>query len=421
MSIKENISLALSSLWSNKMRALLTMLGIIIGIGSVITIFTIGNALNGYISAEMSAMGANNVTLYVTARASEVAGQAQFRTVTDEDMLTDDMLESVYTQFSDQIEAIGIAVSAGRGTATINDRYANFSLEGVTARESEISNLTMLSGRFLLDREIEDNKNVVVISDNFANNYGIAENPIGQQIMLEGSEGSPALFTVVGMYEYEQSDLMGMASTSNEQDTTTNAYIPYTTAAQLTGAGDGYESVTILTNGEDSSQLASDVVNYLNSRQYKNNEYFETASFAMESIIDSMQSMLNTLQLAIAAVAAISLMVGGIGVMNIMLVSITERTKEIGTRKALGATNFSIRLQFITESTIICILGGLIGIVFGVSLGMFASSLLDFPSTADFASIAIAVGFSFAIGVFFGYYPANKAAKLDPIEALRYE
>ncbi len=420
MSIKENILLALTSLWSNKMRALLTMLGIIIGIGSVITIFTIGNALNSYISAEMSGMGADNVTLYVSARSSDISGGQIFRQMTQEDMLTDDILEDLKNQFGERIEAFGISVSGGDGTASIGEDYANFTLSGVTADEANINNITMINGRFLLEREIEDEKNVVVISDNFATNYGIEENPIGTQIMLEGANAAPALFTVVGVYEYEQNAMM-MGSMSSDEDMTTSAYIPHTVAARLSGAGEGYSSVTIMTNGDDSTGLASEVTNYLNNRQYANNEYFETGSFAMESIIETMQSMLTTLQLAISAVAAISLLVGGIGVMNIMLVSITERTKEIGTRKALGATNFSIRLQFITESAIICILGGIIGIVFGVALGMFASSLLDFPSTPDFISIAIAVGFSFAIGVFFGYYPANKAAKLDPIEALRYE
>ncbi len=402
------------------MRALLTMLGIIIGIGSVITIFTIGNALNSYIAAEMSGMGANNVTLYITQRSTDISGGQMFRQMTEEDMLTDDILADIQNQFGERIEAIGISVSGGDGTASIGEDYANFTLSGVTAEEAIINNITILNGRFLLEREIEDGKHVVVISDNFATNYGIEDDPIGAQVMLEGGDATPALFTVVGVYEYEQNAMM-MGSLSSDEDMTTTAYIPHTVASQLTGAGDGYSSVTVMTNGDDSTGLSNEITAYLNSRQYANNEYFETSSFAMESIIDTMQSMLTTLQLAISAVAAISLLVGGIGVMNIMLVSITERTKEIGTRKALGATNFSIRLQFITESAIICILGGIIGIIFGVALGMFASGLLDFPSTPDFMSIGIAVGFSFAIGVFFGYYPANKAAKLDPIEALRYE
>ena len=142
---------------------------------------------------------------------------------------------------------------------------------------------------------------------------------------------------------------------------------------------------------------------------------------SMESVIESVDSMMRKLSIAISVIAAISLLVGGIGVMNIMLVSVTERTREIGTRKALGATNGDIREQFVVESIIICLVGGIIGILLGTLLGYVGSSLLDASSLPSVGSIALAVGFSLAVGVFFGYYPANKAAKLDPIEALRYE
>ena len=141
----------------------------------------------------------------------------------------------------------------------------------------------------------------------------------------------------------------------------------------------------------------------------------------MESMVETMSSMMSTISTAIAAIAAISLLVGGIGVMNIMLVSITERTREIGTRKALGATNGSIRFQFIVESVIICLVGGVLGIILGVSLGALGAHLLGYSASASIPVILVSVLFSASIGIFFGYYPANKAAKLDPIEALRYE
>jgi len=141
----------------------------------------------------------------------------------------------------------------------------------------------------------------------------------------------------------------------------------------------------------------------------------------MESMIETVDDMMDTLSIAISVIAAISLLVGGIGVMNIMLVSVTERTREIGTRKALGATNADIRMQFVVESAVICLVGGILGILLGAVLGYVGSSLLEAPAFPTIGSIALAVGFSLAVGIFFGYYPANKAAKMDPIEALRYE
>lgn len=157
------------------------------------------------------------------------------------------------------------------------------------------------------------------------------------------------------------------------------------------------------------------------NKYYKNNKNFQITSMSMESMLSTVDTMMGTLNIAIAVIAGISLLVGGIGVMNIMLVSVTERTREIGTRKAIGATNGDIRMQFVVESVIICVIGGIFGIILGTLLGYFGSSLLGVVALPSLPYVALAVGFSMAIGIFFGYYPANKAAKLDPIEALRYE
>ena len=154
---------------------------------------------------------------------------------------------------------------------------------------------------------------------------------------------------------------------------------------------------------------------------YTRNDSWTVSASSLASLLDSMTSMMNTVSLGISAIAALSLLVGGIGVMNIMMVSVTERTREIGTRKALGAPASAIRMQFITESVILCLIGGFIGIVLGLALGTVLSNVVGYAAKPSIAAILIAVGFSMAIGVFFGYYPANKAAKLDPIEALRYE
>ena len=208
---------------------------------------------------------------------------------------------------------------------------------------------------------------------------------------------------------------------ASDADITTDLFIPIQTEWKLTGTIEGYYYINVMTKqGTDSRALAQDFQDYFN-RFYTRNQDFQIMAISLDSVIDQYASMMGTVQVAIAVIAAISLLVGGIGVMNIMLVSVTERTREIGTRKALGAKNSAIRMQFIVESVIICLIGGIIGIIFGMLLGYAGASLLGFPAHPSVDAILIAVCFSMAIGVFFGYYPANKAAKLDPIEALRYE
>ena len=169
------------------------------------------------------------------------------------------------------------------------------------------------------------------------------------------------------------------------------------------------------------SELGTSIEEYLNSRYYSNNESYEISTMTMESVVESMTEMLSTISLAIAAIAGISLLVGGIGVMNIMLVSITERTREIGTRKALGADNNSIRIQFIMESVVLCMIGGVLGVLLGIGVAFAATRAMGYQISPSLYGIAASVGFSALIGIFFGYYPANRAAKMDPIEALRYE
>ena len=247
---------------------------------------------------------------------------------------------------------------------------------------------------------------------------GDSQKALSQKIQVE-IDGIYYQYYVVGVYKYESNNSF---SSSSDEDITTTAYIPILTGKAQTHADEGYQQFTVVTkSGIDSvSAFATQIEDFF-APYYSSNEDYKISTTTMESMTESMSDMIGTVSIAISFIAGISLLVGGIGVMNIMLVSITERTREIGTRKALGAKNSSIRFQFIIESMILCLIGGILGILVGFVLGAIAASILGYSAAVPVAAIIVAVGFSMVIGIFFGYYPANKAARMDPIEALRYE
>ncbi|MBS6937331.1 MAG: ABC transporter permease [Clostridium sp.] len=417
----ENILLAISGLRANKMRALLTMLGIIIGIGSVIGIVMVGDSMTNSMTSSLQEMGANTVQISLQQRESE-NGTSYSVYMDEEDYINDEMIEAFLQDYGDVVESVSLQESMGSGRVTEGHRYANVSISGVNSGYQSANHLTMLGGRFIGDKDNKGVKNVAVVSDRLVNNmFGQGQNPLGKEIKVNcGKE--QYTFTIIGVYQYEQNAMMAMmGAAASDADITTDLFIPIQTEWKLTGTVEGYYYINVMTKqGTDSRALAQDFQDYFN-RFYTRNQDFQIMAISLDSVIDQYASMMGTVQVAIAVIAAISLLVGGIGVMNIMLVSVTERTREIGTRKALGAKNSAIRMQFIVESVIICLIGGIIGIIFGMLLGYAGASLLGFPAHPSVDAILIAVCFSMAIGVFFGYYPANKAAKLDPIEALRYE
>lgn len=424
----ENAKLALFSLKANKMRALLTMLGIIIGIASVIAIMTVGNSLTASVTDTMASMGASNITVGIRQRQSEEEskengmsfGEAQrSATAGEEDYMTVEMLENYCATYADSVQAISATESVGNGQITEGSSYANISLQGVSLGYFLSDDTTLLEGRVFSEKEMDESNMVALISDQAVENlWGISTADAVGKIVQVNVNDKYYTFTIVGIYEYEQS-AMGFSMVS-DKEVSTNLYIPLKTAKQLTHS-EGYSGFTVVTKGNvDADEFAGTTEQFFDT-YYRNNRNFEVSAYSMASIVDSMSDMLSTITTAIAVVAGIALLVGGIGVMNIMLVSITERTREIGTRKALGAPNSSIRMQFIVESIIICLIGGVIGIVLGIVLGVTAADLLGTPASPSPESILLSLSFSMAIGVFFGYYPANKAAKMDPIEALRYE
>ncbi|MDR2514061.1 MAG: ABC transporter permease [Christensenellaceae bacterium] len=421
----ENILQAFTSLLANKTRALLTMLGIIIGIGSVIAIFTLGDSLTGSLTSQMSSFGVNNVTISLqqTGESSlqnlrgSMLGYGGGGGIAEKDLIKESMLTELKNAFPDEIAAVALTDSVGSGKTAQGRNYANLSLTGVNPDYFLVSDPDLLYGRLIGQRDMEGLRKVAMVSDKLVKNMFGGEKPLGKQITITAGNHVDS-YTIVGVYKHEASPLI--PNTASDKDISTAVYIPLSTAMRVTGTT-GFQSLTLMTaGGVDSVAFAETAGNYL-GRFYSRNLDYRVSAFSMESMLSTMTDMLNTVSVAIAAIAAISLLVGGIGVMNIMLVSITERTREIGTRKAIGATNGQIRIQFIVESMVICLVGGLIGMMLGIALGAGGAALLGTPARPSPMMMLGTALFSMAIGVFFGYYPANKAAKLDPIEALRYE
>lgn len=428
MGIFESLRLSVDGLRSNKMRSILTMLGIIIGIAAVIGILTVGDSLSTSITGTMSGMGASSITISIQERDEETSsigmGSMMGGGVSDEieekNLISEEMISKMRERYTEQIAAVSLSEAVGNGRTKDGRLYANVSITGVNEEYFTANDLDLLDGRFLRETDQNGERMICVVSDKLVNNMfdGDYQDALGSEISVEINDKRQR-YRIIGIYAYEASS-MGI-STASEKDITTSMYIPLSTAKHLNGGSEGFASITVQAVPDaDGATVAESLEKFLN-RYYARNKDYTVSAFSMDSMIESMSSMMDTLSIAISVIAAISLLVGGIGVMNIMLVSVTERTREIGTRKALGATNNNIRLQFVAESALICLIGGVIGILLGGTIGYMGSMLLSTATLPSIGSVALAVGFSLAVGIFFGYYPANKAARMDPIEALRYE
>ena len=425
--ILENIRLALSSLKANKMRALLTMLGIIIGIMSIIAIMTIGDAMTASVTENVSTLGASNITLAVqekdmVSNAMFTMGRPQVstsgKTPLTEDLISPKMIEDLKENFKDRISGVSVTHSVGSAQAKEGDRYANISISGVNEDYPQANNIAILSGGFITAADVRDKSQSAVVSDRFVSNmFPEGSDPIGQIVKIY-KPSVVEIYTIAGVYRYDQMGFTG--SMVSEQDMSTPFYIPVTTARQNVLEKNYTYATVISSDSNEVNDLTDSLQRYFNALYINNRDWKVTAS-NMTTMLDTINDMMNTMSVAIAFIAGISLLVGGIGVMNIMLVSVTERTKEIGTRKALGAKHFHIRLQFVTEAVIIACVGGIIGLLLGIGIGAAATSYFEVPFVVSPTTTVGAVLFSMGVGVFFGIYPANKAAKLDPIEALRYE
>ena len=428
--------MALASVKSNKMRSALTMLGIIIGIAAVIAIETVGNSMTGSVTDSMAGMGASNISVSVVQKsASNTSGTAQGVTLrrfmdskpSDADLITDAMMQDFLDAFSGKVDHIELTQQVGSGTvAKYGDPTTTITatVSGANAAtlENRDTDSQILYGRWL-DDDKDAGRKVACVSEKFVEQAigGTAQDAIGKAVTLTINKDLYT-FYIEGVYRYTEDSYSSMFSGTDDDSIQTDFYIPLDVAKSIAGAGAGYQSITVVADGTAVNVTSFvDTVGDFFASYYTRNDSWTVSASSLASLLDSMSSMLGTVSLGISAIAALSLLVGGIGVMNIMMVSVTERTREIGTRKALGAPAAAIRMQFITESVILCLIGGIAGILLGLALGAGLSKAVGYAARPSLTAIVVAVGFSMAIGVFFGYYPANKAAKLDPIEALRYE
>lgn len=400
----ENMSMAFSAIRVNKMRSFLTMLGIIIGIGSVISIVSIGDTMRSLFADLYKDVGVTQAFLAIGYWVDDTR---------QSDYFTLDELERVKDVFGDQIAYIDSNMSTN-GEAITKEVTVNFSFSGIDYNYIDVQPVNMVYGRYLNEGDVLGRKNNVVMDADSAMLLFGVENAVGKTFRTS-LFGNVDEFTVVGVYKKEvnafQALMMGGQSDRG------SAFVPYTL---LTWPNDYFYYLHVYAKedvnlDEFFDQLIAYVANY--KGREPEDMYLQTAMEEMTSV----DTVMGGLSAAVGGIAAISLLVGGIGIMNIMLVSVTERTREIGIRKSLGAKTRDILVQFLTESAILSACGGIIGIIIGVGLvsligGAFGIGVVIRPSV-----VILAVTFSAVVGIFFGLYPASKAAKADPIDALRYE
>ena len=407
MNFGQSFKLAIKSLMTSKMRALLTMLGIIIGVAAVIIITSLGNGMQNYMNDQFEQMGSNLVQVYVYPSGSSM------------DVTADDMfaLVSKYPQY---LTGVTPYISVSGTVRQGSDEFKRTSIYGVSEtfynqnKGTTMQGSSIGKGRFLSYVDVEREQAVCIIGS-YLETQAFAGDALGKTLTVNG-----APFTVVGVL-----DKSGDNSEGSGDDT---LYIPYTQAQRLSSGS--YMDMYLFTSTDRSTAAAAKgIVENRLYKAYQSTDYYMAMTSA--EMMDAMDSMVNLLMAILTLIAAISLLVGGIGIMNIMLVSVTERTREIGIRKSLGAKGRDIRSQFIIEAGTTSAIGGTIGIILGIIMAQVITVVMayiiqggendGFVALPTLSGIAVAFGVSVGIGILFGYLPANKAAKLNPIDALRYD
>jgi Predicted permease. len=404
MNILENIKMALDSIWSNKMRSFLTMLGIIIGISSVIAVVSLGQGGQMIITGEFEKIGTNTVTIDVNDDKAE-----------DSDYIT---YEDV-NQLKEKIEYIRYATPIVQvaGQASTSSKTKTAIIVGGSSDIFQVENSEIMFGRFFNDIEYEEGKAVAVVDSTTAKNLFGMEDVTGMTMDVGPKTGQRTV-TVIGVVKSEYDIFADMA---DEDYIPAVVYMPATTVSHIFSLDETTSRVIFMADSNENIESAGNLAkNLLENRHGNRGRDVYKAENVMKQL-EQINTVISIFTTFVAAVAAISLIVGGVGVMNIMLVSVTERTREIGIRKAIGARTGHILFQFLTESVIISSIGGILGLILGIAGAYGIGKLAGITPHVSPGTVIIAILFSSAVGIFFGIYPARKAAMLDPIEALRYE
>lgn len=408
MLLFETIVVAFTQLRANKMRSFLTILGILIGIGSVMGVTSIGEGLRKRIVSEFERVGGSSLIVVQPPRRLIRVGNRWVRRPWEEHLLVEDI-----QRLSEECESVRSVIPLNTGSAQLKYQKASTSGQfwGINAEFSEAFGWSVEQGRFIGYSDLKKWRKTTVIGIKVKEDLFGSKSAVGKEIKINGQR-----FEVIGVMEEKR---------MFDDDWGYRVLLPYTTVSKRLTGSDYLDLMFVYTAGTRHAETAAEEIRKVLRRYKEHGDEFivETA----EGQIQEVNNVINIMKLVVGGIAFISLLVGGIGIMNIMLVSVTERTREIGIRKAVGATRRNILIQFLIESAFLCMFGGILGVLFGLLLGFGLASLITqlanepFPSVISIQSMIIAFVFSALWGMIFGVFPATKAAKLHPIEALRYE